>query len=88
MEPVLERALVDEAGVEVVLGLLLELGLGDRSVAAAVPVAVLLGGALRRGDELGEHARERVDLVPAKLGARRRVGRSSVSTRSRPSIRP
>ena len=39
----------------------------------AVAVAVqVVGRALGRGDQLGEHARERVDLVPAQLGARGR----------------
>jgi hypothetical protein len=75
----LELLLVDEAGVEVVLGLLLELGLRDRSVAAAVsgelPVAVLFRRTLRRGDELREHARESVDLVTAELGTRGGAGR-------------
>ena len=44
--------------------------LGHRAVRRAVPVAVLLRRALRRRDELGEHAGERVDLVAPKLGAR------------------
>ena len=69
VEAVAER-LVDEAGVEVVLGLLVELRLLDGAVAAPVgaAVAVLLGVALGRGDELGEHPGERVDLMPAQLG--------------------
>ena len=39
---------------------------GGRLVTVAVPV---LGRLLRRGDQLGEHAGERVDLVAAQLGA-------------------
>jgi hypothetical protein len=48
--------------------LLLELFvlLGGRLVTVAVPV---LGSLLRRGDQLGEHAGERVDLVAAELRA-------------------
>src|SRR5918999_350630 len=69
----LELLLLDEAGVVVVL--LVELDVGDRAVPTAVAhtVAVLVGGALGRGDQLGEHAGERVDLVAAELGARRRA---------------
>ena len=68
----LEQLVVfDEPGVVVVVGLVVELDLRDRSVRRAVPVSVLVGGSLRRRDELGEHARERVDLVAAKLGAGR-----------------
>ena len=48
--------------------LLLEL-LRRRRVAVAVPVAVRLVVALARGDELGEHPGERVDLVAAERGA-------------------
>ena len=57
--------LVVEPGVEIVVVLLrLQLDrLGSGGV--AVPVAVLVGSALVRGDQLGEHAGERVDLVAA-----------------------
>ena len=65
----LELLLLDEAGVEVVLGVLVELGLGDDAVAASVPVAVLLGRALGGGDELGEHPRQSIHLVAAELGS-------------------
>ncbi len=68
----LEVLLLDESGVEVVVCLLVDLGLGDGAVPAPVvrrlPVAVLLGLALGRGDELGEHSRERVDLMATQLG--------------------
>ncbi len=64
----LELCVVDEACVVVVVGLLVDLGVGDRTVRRAVPVAVLVGGSLCRGDELREHARESVDLVATKLG--------------------
>ena len=72
----LERlVVVDEAGVVVVVRLLVQIGLGDRGRAVRggvpVPVPVFVRGSLRRRDELGEHARERVDLVAAKLGPRR-----------------
>ena len=57
-----------------VLGLLgLELG----HVAVAVPVLLLLGLALVRRDQLGQHPGERVDLVLAQLGAGGRGGRLS-----------
>ena len=63
----LDELVVDEARVEVVVGVLVDLGLGGRTVGGrvAVSVAVLLGRALRRRDQLGEHARQRVDLVTA-----------------------
>ena len=72
-ELVVEGGVVDEPGVVVVV-LLVDLGFRDRAVrhAVAVPVAVLLRRPLRRGDELGEHSRESVDLMAAKLGARGR----------------
>ena len=69
VEALLELFLVDEAGVVVVVRLLVELGLGDGAVPAAVPaVAVLVGRALRRGDELGEHPGEGIHLMAAELG--------------------
>ena len=71
VEALLELLLVDEAGVEVVVRLLVELGLGDGAVPAAVPavpVAVLVSRALGRGDELGEHPCEGIHLVAAELG--------------------
>jgi hypothetical protein len=62
------RLLVDEL---LILELLvLELG----SLGEPVAVHRLLGG-LVRGDQLGEHPRERVDLVAAKLGPRSQAGR-------------
>ena len=68
--------------------LLLEL-LGRRRMAVAVPVAVRLVVALARGDQLGEHPGERVDLVAAERGAGGACGGSgSASTRSSPSRRP
>ena len=67
----LELLLLHEAGVEVVLGVLVELDLGDDAVATAVPVPVLLGVALRGGDELGEHPGQRIHLVAAELGSGR-----------------
>ena len=48
------------------------LGLG---VPVAVAVLVLEGRALIRGDQLGEHPGERVDLMPSQLRARRGGGR-------------
>ena len=66
---------VDDEGRVLVLVLdllLLEL-LDGRGVAVAVPVAVGLVVALARGDQLGEHPGERVDLVAAEHGARGRV---------------
>ena len=69
----LELPVLDVAGVVVVLGLFLELDLGSaRAVPGGMPVAVpvLVGGALRRGDQLGEHPGEGVDLVTAKLRPR------------------
>ncbi len=75
MEGGLERGLVDEPRVEVVLRLLVELGIGDGAVALAVPVSVLLRRALRRRDQLCEHAREGVDLVTAELGPGRGANR-------------
>ena len=78
--------LVDHAGVEVVVLLvsLGELGVGRLGrecapvpvpVPVPVAVAVLLPGPLVGGDQLGEHAREGVDLVPAQI--RSRGGRGS-----------
>ncbi len=67
----LELLLLDEPEVEVVLGVLVELDLGDDAVAASVPVAVLLGRALRGGDELGEHPGQSINLMAAELGSRR-----------------
>ena len=74
--------------------LLLQIRLGDRGPCrirggVPVPVPVFVRGSLRRRDELGEHAREHVDLVATKLGERRdaRPG-SCVSTRSSPSMSP
>ena len=63
----LDELVVDEARVEVVVGVFVDLGLGGRTVGGcvAVSVAVLLGRALRRRDQLGEHACQRVDLVTA-----------------------
>ena len=88
----LEREVVDEAGVEVVLGLVLEVcfdqgaidqrsidpgAIGHSAVAtpgvdrvpvtAAVAVCVLRRP-LGRGDELGQHPGERVDLMAPQLG--------------------
>jgi hypothetical protein len=78
--PLLEHLLVDEAGVEVVVDVLVQIGvdhgcfqaavLSDAPVPAPVSVAVLLGCSLGRGDELRQHARERVDLVSSQLGSR------------------
>ena len=72
MELGLELAVLDEAGVEVVVRVLVDLGLGDGAVAA---VSVLFNRALGRGDELGEHPGERVHLVAAELrpGGRARL---------------
>jgi hypothetical protein len=70
-ELLFDRLVLDVPGVEVVLALLVGIGIGRRAVRRmAVSVSVLLDRALRRGDELGEHARERVDLVTAKLRSR------------------
>ena len=63
---------LDHAGVEVVV-LLVELGrvgVDHMPVAVPVAVAVLVAGPLARGDQLREHARERVDLMAAEVGAR------------------
>ena len=71
VEALLELLLVDEAGVEVVVRLLVELGLATAPFPLPFPpfpVAVLVSRALRRGDELGEHPCERIHLVAAKLG--------------------
>ena len=65
VEAGLQLLLLDEACVEVVVGLLVDFGLGDDSIAAPVAVPVLLCRALRRGDQLGQHASERVDLMAA-----------------------
>ena len=46
-------------------------------MAVAVPVLLLLGLALVRGDQLGQHPGERVDLVLAQLGAGGGGGRLS-----------
>ena len=65
--------LVGEVDVLLVLFLLDEL----RDAAVRGAVAVLLGAPLGRGDQLGEHSRERVDLVAAQGrpgGGRRRLG--------------
>ncbi len=71
-----EHIVFDEAGVVVVVHFFLELGVGNHhSVGRAVPVAVLVRGALRRGDELGEHSGQRVDLMAPELGARGRTRR-------------
>ena len=89
---------VDDAGVEVVV-LLVELdrlavgGLDARAV--PVPVAVLLGVALIRGDQLGQHSGERIDLVAPEIGSRlpsaasapRARARGRASGRSAPSSR-
>ena len=45
----------------------------DDARAVAVAVAVLVGVALVRGDQLGQHPGERVDLVAAQLGAGREL---------------
>ncbi|OFW53877.1 MAG: hypothetical protein A2146_03120 [Actinobacteria bacterium RBG_16_67_10] len=71
----LQVLLLDEAGVEVVVGLLVDLGLGHDAVAASIPVTVLFRRALCRGDELGEHSGKSVDLVTPKLGSCRRASR-------------
>ena len=55
--------------LEVLLLFLLDLDDG------AVAVPVQLGRLLVRGDQLGQHSRERVDLVAAQLRARREPGR-------------
>ena len=63
----------------VVVLVLVERGSACRSV--AVPVLALV-----RGDQLGEHPGERVDLMAAELGAGGEVRRLLASTRSRPSM--
>ena len=71
--------LLDEAGVVVVVGHLLQLRLGcDGAVPVSGPVAVpvLVGRALGGCDQLREHAGERVHLMPAELGAGGRVRRA------------
>ena len=72
-----ELTVLDEAGVEVVFGLLLELDVRDGPVPAPVVGAesVLVRGPLRRRDELRQHARQRVDLMPPKLRACCRANR-------------
>ena len=60
---------------ELVLGLVVLLGRGVVAVAVRVPVAVPVLALLHGRDQLGEHAGERVDLVAAKLGARRELRR-------------
>jgi len=70
----LEILLLDEAGVEVVVGLLVQLGLDDDAVAAA-PVPVLVRRALRFRDYPGQPAGEPVDLVPAQPRSRSRSRR-------------
>ncbi len=76
--PSLERGtgvLVHESGVEVVLVLELLGVLLDLDGVTVAAVAVLVGGALRGRDQLGQHSRQRVDLVAAQLCAGRRLGR-------------
>ncbi len=75
-----ERGLVDfvldVACIDVVVDVLLDLDrLGVRAVRRAGAVSVLLHSSLRRRDQLGEHPRERVDLVAPELGARSRSRR-------------
>ena len=68
--------LLDELGILLVLELAFLDELRDAAVGRAV--AVLLGASLGRGDQLGEHPGERVDLMPAEGGAgggRRTLGR-------------
>ena len=72
----LVRVEVDDAGIEVVV-LLVELGRlgvgGLDAVAVAVSVPVLLGVALIRRDQLGQHSGERIDLMAPEIGSRRRL---------------
>src|SRR5580765_7255096 len=69
-----QELVLDEAGVEVVVDLLVGVPFRRGAVTGALPgaVAVLLRGALGRGDELREHSSERVDLVASKLRPGRR----------------
>ena len=64
---------VDEAGILVLVFLDIA-GLGielDGRLAVPVAAPVLLCSSLVRGDQLGEHPRQRVDLMAAQLGAGR-----------------
>ena len=70
-----ELQLFRQLDAEVVLFLLFDLRLGG-GLALAVAVAVQLRLDLRCRDQLGQHPRERVDLVPAQLGARGEAGRT------------
>ena len=74
---VLLRFLVEDVLGRILRGLALLFfldGFGGRAVSAAVPVAVRVGFAFVRCDQLGEHPGERVDLVAAQLRAGGEMG--------------
>src|SRR2546430_16913184 len=78
-----QRQLAGQLDAEVVLVLLLDLRLGG-CLDRAVPVAVQLRLDLRRRDQLGQHPGERVDLVPAELGARGEAAGAPAGQASQP----